>query len=788
MSKRIAVDEVMNKLLYVPFNDDYKVEDHIKTLLTEEEFFSQCFVDPEIDEEIEILSKKKDGEDGENDSGEEVDDFEINLEKEELARRLHRQREGLAALRTWISGRQAHIYCVRGDAGTGKTTFLHYLRRCMSKEPKNTKEKLEIVTIAALSVFLMLVGLLLYLFVTLNISVFAKLLKIVAFCICLVLILTVIGLFKKKHIVNIRSVKRVLLAVCSLVLVVAIIFGGVVAASFCIDSPEDFLLKTGFFSDKNVLIFLPHQDDDVNLTGGIIEQYVKNGSTVSIVYSTNGDYPLPASTRFNEATKVLTDIGVDPENIIFLGFGDQWTPQEFGSETINHIYNSPNPDTVWLSTSKYDKTYGTEDVSCYRECAYTRDNYLNCIKSVIKEKRPDVIYCTGYDEHPDHRALDLFFDEAMGQVLREDPTYHPTVYKGFCYETAWEAKGDFFSSFNLVSTQEFDYQKNPDRYRGVSWEDRVRIPMDSGNLNRMLSNNSVYQSFSNYVSQSAYSHATKVLNGDKVFFERRTDSVLYNATIYVDSEKTDVLNDFKVKDSNDITSIGYPVDGSIRGEEIEIVLNNEYVISSISLYDNPDPNSNITKGYILFDDGSRVDFENLFSEGEETRIEFSPRTTQGFNIYITEAAGVNCGLTEIEAYEETAGANNDVVEFLMPVDAKGNFVYDYWVEDGESAEFSLYSYPNKDLDMSEVNIELDGGENCSYEIKDGLLIVNCPYGESTNITITYDTVQTVFSVSNPRTAHRTLTNCLRSINFHYVYAVDALKSYAFKTIFKLHNR
>lgn len=135
MSKKITVDEVMNKLLYVPFNDDYKVEEYIKKQLTEEEFFRRCFVGPEIDDEIERLIKGNESEDGENESNVEVEDFEINLEKEELARRMHRQREELAALRTWMSGRQAHIYCVRGDAGTGKTTFLHYLKYYYRNEP-----------------------------------------------------------------------------------------------------------------------------------------------------------------------------------------------------------------------------------------------------------------------------------------------------------------------------------------------------------------------------------------------------------------------------------------------------------------------------------------------------------------------------------------------------------------------------------------------------------------------------------------------------------------------------
>lgn len=134
MSNKITVDETMNKLLYVPFNDDYKVEDYIKNLLTEDEFFTYCFVGPEVDAEVDKLIKKKDSEGG-KDNNIEIEDFEINLELEELARRLHRQREEWTALRTWISGKQPHIYCIRGDAGTGKSTLLHYLKYSYKGEP-----------------------------------------------------------------------------------------------------------------------------------------------------------------------------------------------------------------------------------------------------------------------------------------------------------------------------------------------------------------------------------------------------------------------------------------------------------------------------------------------------------------------------------------------------------------------------------------------------------------------------------------------------------------------------
>lgn len=119
MHKSVTIDELTNKLLVVPFNDDYKVENYIRQLLTEEEFFEHCFVEPSFDEEIEKSLEK---------NGEEVDDFEFNLEKGELIDRLKRHKEEFSALHSWIMSGQPDLYCIKGDAGTGKTTFLHYLK------------------------------------------------------------------------------------------------------------------------------------------------------------------------------------------------------------------------------------------------------------------------------------------------------------------------------------------------------------------------------------------------------------------------------------------------------------------------------------------------------------------------------------------------------------------------------------------------------------------------------------------------------------------------------------
>lgn len=114
----MKINSTINKILYVPFNQDYNVDERIQSILTEKEFFEQCFYMPNFEEEIqELLSK----------SEEEIQAFEIDVTKEELIEKYQRNKLEKEAFFDWIDSNQNEIYCVRGDAGTGKTTFLHYL-------------------------------------------------------------------------------------------------------------------------------------------------------------------------------------------------------------------------------------------------------------------------------------------------------------------------------------------------------------------------------------------------------------------------------------------------------------------------------------------------------------------------------------------------------------------------------------------------------------------------------------------------------------------------------------
>lgn len=118
--------DTINKLLYVPFNHDYAVDEKTAEKLTEEEFFENCFVDALFEEKIKNILNSED----------EIKDFEVDITKEELIKKLEKQENEKKNFENWLSSNQNDIFCVTGDAGTGKSTFLHQLQYISKKMNK----------------------------------------------------------------------------------------------------------------------------------------------------------------------------------------------------------------------------------------------------------------------------------------------------------------------------------------------------------------------------------------------------------------------------------------------------------------------------------------------------------------------------------------------------------------------------------------------------------------------------------------------------------------------------
>lgn len=535
-----------------------------------------------------------------------------------------------------------------------------------------------------------------------------------------------------------------------------------------------------FFSDKKVMVIVPHEDDDLNLVGGVIEKYVENGSEIFIVFATNGDYFDKAEMRINDAVSCWQYLGVPEKNVYFLGYGDRWSTEG------PHIYNA-SADQPLKSAVGRTETYGTATHPAYHNGnAYTFRNYSNDIMQIILEKRPDILFISDYDKHPDHKAVSLCSEYVLGKILKSTSDYQPIVYKGYTYSTAWEAADDF-RSLNLKSTQQpIESEYEPMVY---DWNSRVRFPVNGNTMSRSILSTKYYKAFAIYRGQSARSHLNKIINGDKVFWQRRTDSLLYTSKVKVSSGDGSYLTDFRIIDSDDINDRKHSPydrvwtpDAKDAEKTIHVVLKKESDIYSINLYDHPSPDDNITNIRITFSDGSSVETGHLNRNGLASEITVKKKKIKSFDIKIVSYEGDNPGLCEIEAFRKKGQYDGT---FIKLMDNEGNFVYDYFAE-SDTSEFMLYSnHQIPDLTESSYSVSCDN-TSCSCLIQNERLVVTCPKGESCKIALVElsSGLSDQIYVSHPDALTKAKNICIQKIENDYLFvrtkaSYENLYSYRF---------
>lgn len=481
--------------------------------------------------------------------------------------------------------------------------------------------------------------------------------------------------------------------------------------------------KQALYADRRVMVIVPHEDDDLNIAGGVLEEYVKYGSEVSLVFVTNGDAYGKGLVRIQEALTCCAQVGIPEEHVLFLGYGDQW------SEDGPHLYNAA-PGEIRTSLGGFTQTYGTEGHPAYREGRdYTVDNLLEDLEEVILEYRPDTILCSDYDAHIDHRAVTLAFEKVMGRILQKEPDYTPVVFKGYAYSTAWMAEADFYEQLNLGATDDpFAEPQNqfPAVYR---WEERLRLPVAAQTLSRSLMTTGNYRGISLYSSQNEKMKTERTTNSDKVFWQRRTDSLLYDGEITTSSGNGALLRDFMLLECDDLVSGHSPFDGVWipEGEDeapvAQVTLPEKRDICQILLYDHPSPSQNVLDALVTFDDGTQLHTGPLDTHGAATVIPVDKTGVSGFAVTLCQWEGENAGLTEIEAYATPAQGE---AQFIKLVDEEENFVYDYWVDSAKPQSFGVYAWNVTERDFT-LTCQ---GEGCEASWEDGQVTVTCPRGKT----------------------------------------------------------
>ena len=434
-----------------------------------------------------------------------------------------------------------------------------------------------------------------------------------------------------------------------------------------------------------VLILAPHPDDEINVAGNMIVNLIRARAEVFVAYSTNGDFEIDANRRVAECVQSLKILGVKTENVIFLGYGDT-----YNYTGKPHIFYAEEP--VQSPAGKVE-TYAGGGFSDYsfikrgEHSKYTRQNYLRDLKDLILDIKPDIIFCVDFDLHADHRMLSIMFETAMAEILsRTGNDYTPEIYKRFAYSTAFTAARDFYSN-NLLETKKPIAGKN-ESYdfdlidcTNYDWNERVRFPIPESCRNPFIKDNVIARAAFCHKSQRIEWNTLGILNSDEIYFERRTDNLIFTAKAKASSGNFNKVRDFQMINTTDIDASPPKFDNYLwvpdindNDKRLSFVWNQLQQIEQVKIY------GAITGGdctlAVNLDSVYKAEFK-MPDRGLPIVINLPERifaSRADFKILQTDSA---CGISEIEIFAERESRR--VIKPFIKIIAEDNFIYDYYI-------------------------------------------------------------------------------------------------------------
>lgn len=367
-------------------------------------------------------------------------------------------------------------------------------------------------------------------------------------------------------------------------------------------------------SNNKALVLVPHQDDDIIMMGNIFN-IINNKYEVYVVFSSLDRNPTMGKTRKKEACDGLSVFGIEQDHISFLEYPDM--PPHSGK----HFF------------AEGDKTI------------------ISDLIDTITRIRPSIIFAVDYDKHWDHKMLSLAFEEAMGILLKQDPSYCPIVLKGFCYETGCLGIEDYKASTLEPTTIKGEIRSNP----SFEWNNRISIY--GNNKSGFIWNSPVYKALAKHKSQGIKLFSKSIINLDSVFWIRRTDNKILHAEISSDTGDVSKLNDFMILDTTDLdTSDTSKVDfskGVWKGSHssvINIKWKEKVSIDRLIFHGNPNQKSDQNIIITVSTSENKVCCLNtLRAYGRNTEVRFDPILTDNLCIEL-DSNDTPIELSEIEAF------------------------------------------------------------------------------------------------------------------------------------------
>ncbi|HCW86542.1 MAG TPA: hypothetical protein DGT53_00340 [Dialister sp.] len=451
------------------------------------------------------------------------------------------------------------------------------------------------------------------------------------------------------------------------------------------------------FKGHDVMVFIPHEDDEINVAGATIYGLRQEGFHVICVFATNGDRSYLAETRIQEAAAALKMLGVPYEDIIILGYpdGELDASRSPYAQGVGHT----------ITVDGHDSTYGIADKDDFpmaeygKHTPYTRTGFLEDVENLIRTYHPANIIAVDFDSHPDHRACSIALETAIGHILNEKGnTYFPIVLKAYAYNTGFESVADF-NSLHLYSTKfnrgrlaDPSFETDNPVYR---WEERIRLPVMEPCRNQSLSRNLIYQALRCHVSQRAFLKANQIINSDQVYWLRRTDNLAFCGTTTASSGNAEAVHDFKMVDVKNIADKKLAFDTCLwepssmdKERSITIHFYKPQHISVVKLYGNVNRGSRILAGRLVFSNGYSVETGPLEHNGQATDIPIeSQNGIKWVTFQVLKTEGPHPGLTEWEIFDHPC-PDMHICKILV----NGEFAYHWDMYPGEMAKVGFYTY------------------------------------------------------------------------------------------------
>lgn len=213
-------------------------------------------------------------------------------------------------------------------------------------------------------------------------------------------------------------------------------------------------------SSDRILIFSPHPDDESLGAGGLIRKALEENASVKVVEMTNGDLmSIPqfknylirlnitqfqgnvGDLRQEEAINAMKTLGLNDENIIFLGYPDGGLQPMFEShwddDNLFHMNNGSNQ----FDHSPYNRSYE-------KNAPYSGENVEKNIEQIMNDYQPTIIvYPDSCDTHPDHRATSAFVTYAMLET-----GYQGLNYTYLVHQSGWPKSSPHPYQFSSIIT------------------------------------------------------------------------------------------------------------------------------------------------------------------------------------------------------------------------------------------------------------------------------------------------------------------------------------------------